>query len=111
MVGMSGMCIVAGLHQSLSGERQDHAQEHHHYRVRERRRDGRAVVCVEGTGRQCPLQPHKGLAEGNALDLKEASLLEGFDLAIQGTDRYDDAKVADVVAITAGLPRQSGDVV
>ena len=38
-------------------------------------------------------------------------LAEGFDLAIQGTDRYDDAKVADVVAITAGLPRQSGDVV
>lgn len=78
--------------------------------VRKRRRDGRAVVCAEETGRQCPLQPHKGLAEGNALDLKEASPLEDFDLAIQGTDRYDDTKASDVVGSTAGLPRQSGDV-
>ncbi len=39
----------------------------------------------------------KGLAEGKALDLKEASPLEGFDLAIQGTDQYDATKDSDVV--------------
>lgn len=50
----------------------------------------------------------KGLAEGKALDLKEASPLEGFDLAIQGTDRYDATTDSDVVVVTAGLPRQPG---
>ncbi|OLB01779.1 MAG: malate dehydrogenase [Nitrospirae bacterium] len=50
----------------------------------------------------------KGLAEGRALDLKEASPLEGFDLEIVGTDRFEDTRDSDVVVITAGLPRQPG---
>lgn len=50
----------------------------------------------------------KGLAEGKALDLKEASPLEGFDLEIVGTDRFEDTRDSDVVVITAGLPRQPG---
>lgn len=50
----------------------------------------------------------KGLAEGKALDLKEASPLEGFDLAIQGTDQYDATRNSDIVVVTAGLPRQPG---
>lgn len=50
----------------------------------------------------------KGLAEGKALDLKEAAPLEGFDLSIHGTDQYDDTKDSDVVVVTAGLPRQPG---
>lgn len=50
----------------------------------------------------------KGLAEGRALDMQEASPLEGFDLAIVGTDRYEDTADSDVVVVTAGLPRQPG---
>jgi len=50
----------------------------------------------------------KGLAEGKALDLKEASPLEGFDLEIAGTDRFEDTRDSDVVVVTAGLPRQPG---
>ncbi len=50
----------------------------------------------------------KGLAKGKALDLKEASPLEGFDLAITGTDQYEDTRDSDVVVVTAGLPRQPG---
>ncbi len=50
----------------------------------------------------------KGLAKGRALDLKEASPLEGFDLAITGTDVFADTKHSDVVVVTAGLPRQPG---
>jgi malate dehydrogenase len=49
-----------------------------------------------------------GLAAGRALDLKEASPLEGFDLAIVGTDAYEDTANSDVVVITAGIPRQPG---
>ncbi len=50
----------------------------------------------------------KGLAEGRALDLKEASPLEGFDLEIVGTDRFEATSNSDVVIVTAGLPRQPG---
>ncbi|MGQ0695590.1 MAG: malate dehydrogenase [Nitrospiraceae bacterium] len=50
----------------------------------------------------------KGLAEGRALDLKEASPLEGFDLEIVGTDRFEATRNSDVVIVTAGLPRQPG---
>jgi malate dehydrogenase len=50
----------------------------------------------------------KGLAKGRALDLKEASPLEGFDLAIVGTDAFADTRQSDVVVVTAGLPRQPG---
>lgn len=50
----------------------------------------------------------KGLAKGKALDLKEASPLEGFDLAIVGTDEYEDTRDSDVVVVTAGFPRQPG---
>lgn len=50
----------------------------------------------------------KGLAKGKALDLKEASPLEGFDLQIVGTDAYDETAYSDVVVVTAGLPRQPG---
>lgn len=50
----------------------------------------------------------KGLAKGRALDLKEASPLEGFDLSITGTDAFADTRHSDVVVVTAGLPRQPG---
>lgn len=50
----------------------------------------------------------RGLAEGKALDLKESSPVDGFDLVIAGTDRFDETADSDVVVLTAGLPRQPG---
>jgi malate dehydrogenase len=50
----------------------------------------------------------RGLAEGKALDLKESSPLDGFDLAIAGTDQFEDTRESDVVVLTAGMPRQPG---
>jgi malate dehydrogenase len=50
----------------------------------------------------------RGLAEGKALDIKESSPLDGFDLAIVGTDQFEDTRESDVVVLTAGIPRQPG---
>jgi malate dehydrogenase len=50
----------------------------------------------------------RGLAEGKALDLKESSPVDGFDLAIVGTDQLDDTGDSDVIVLTAGMPRQPG---
>jgi malate dehydrogenase len=50
----------------------------------------------------------RGLAEGKALDLKESSPVDGFDLEIAGTDQLEDTSESDVVVLTAGMPRQPG---
>jgi malate dehydrogenase len=51
---------------------------------------------------------NEGSAQGKALDLFEASPVEGFDSRVIGTSNYADTKDSDVVIITAGLPRKPG---
>lgn len=51
---------------------------------------------------------NEGAAKGKALDLFEASPVEGFDSRIIGTKEYSDTANSDVVIITAGLPRKPG---
>ena len=45
---------------------------------------------------------------GKALDLYEASPIEGFDSKIIGTSDYAHTRDSDVVIITAGIPRKPG---
>lgn len=54
------------------------------------------------------LDVNDGAAKGKALDLFEASPVELFDSRITGTSNYADIAGADVVIITAGLPRKPG---
>lgn len=54
------------------------------------------------------LDINEGSAKGKALDLFEASPVEGFDSKVTGSSNYDDTKDSDVVIITAGLPRKPG---
>lgn len=51
---------------------------------------------------------NEGAAAGKALDLFEASPVEGFDSRVIGTADYAHTKDSDVVIITAGLPRKPG---
>ena len=51
---------------------------------------------------------NEGAATGKALDLFEASPVEGFDSRITGTADYKDTAGSDVVIITAGIPRKPG---
>jgi malate dehydrogenase len=46
--------------------------------------------------------------KGKALDMLEASPVQGFDSNITGTSNYDDIKDADLVIITAGIARKPG---
>src|ERR671925_915474 len=46
--------------------------------------------------------------QGIALDLKEASPIEGVEPSIVGTNDYSDTAGSDIVVITAGFPRQPG---
>ncbi|MDG2990727.1 malate dehydrogenase [Candidatus Synechococcus calcipolaris G9] len=49
-----------------------------------------------------------GRAQGLALDLSQAAVLEGHDRRIQGSTDYEAIAGADVVVITAGFPRKPG---
>ncbi len=48
------------------------------------------------------------VARGKALDLYEASPVEGFDSRIIGTNTYDETAGSEVVIITSGIPRKPG---
>lgn len=54
------------------------------------------------------LDVNDGAAKGKALDLFEASPVEGFDSRVTGTSSYKDTAGSDVVIITAGIPRKPG---
>ena len=49
-----------------------------------------------------------GIPQGKALDIAEASPVEGFDAAYAGSAGYSAIKGADVVIVTAGVPRKPG---
>jgi malate dehydrogenase len=50
----------------------------------------------------------KGVPQGKALDIAQASTIEGFDSNVTGANSYSALKGADVVIVTAGVPRKPG---
>lgn len=54
------------------------------------------------------LDINDGAAKGKALDLFQSSAIEMFDTKITGTSDYKDIADADVVILTAGMPRKPG---
>lgn len=54
------------------------------------------------------LDVNEGAAIGKSLDLAQAASIEHFDTNIKGTSNYADIKDADVVILTAGMPRKPG---
>ncbi len=49
-----------------------------------------------------------GVPQGKALDLAQASPVAGFDAAVSGASDYSAIAGADVVIVTAGVPRKPG---
>jgi len=49
-----------------------------------------------------------GVPQGKALDIAEASPVEGFDARYSGSSDYKAIEGADVVIVTAGVPRKPG---
>src|SRR5579883_2051152 len=50
----------------------------------------------------------EGLPQGKALDLCQSGPVDGFNAKLSGTNDYVDIKGADVVIVTAGVPRKPG---
>ncbi len=49
-----------------------------------------------------------GVPQGKALDLSQSGAVEGFASNIKGTSEYKDIAGADVIIVTAGVPRKPG---
>ena len=49
-----------------------------------------------------------GLPQGKTLDIAQAGPIEGYDAGFKGTNAYSDIAGADVVVVTAGVPRKPG---
>jgi len=49
-----------------------------------------------------------GLPQGKALDILEAAPIEGYDVNLTGTTKYEDVAGADVCIVTAGIARKPG---
>ncbi len=50
----------------------------------------------------------EGLPQGKTLDIAQSGPVEGFDAKLKGTNSYADIAGADVVIVTAGVPRKPG---
>ncbi len=50
----------------------------------------------------------EGMPAGKALDLSQAAPVDGFDAKLKGTNDYADIAGADVIIVTAGVPRKPG---
>ena len=50
----------------------------------------------------------EGIPQGKALDLFEASPIEGFDARVIGSNGYEETRDSDVVIVTSGVPRKPG---
>ena len=49
-----------------------------------------------------------GIPQGKGLDLSQAGPVRGYNAMVKGTTKYSDIKGADIVIMTAGLPRKPG---
>jgi len=49
-----------------------------------------------------------GVPQGKALDIAEATPVEGFDASYKGASDYSAIEGADVIIVTAGVPRKPG---
>ena len=66
------------------------------------------LIGLKDLGDVILLDVMEGTPQGKALDIAEASPIEGFDGAVKGSNDYKDLKGADVVIVTAGVPRKPG---
>ena len=66
------------------------------------------LACLRELGDVVMFDVVEDMPQGKTLDLAEASPIDGFDVSCTGTNSYSDIAGADVVIVTAGLPRKPG---
>jgi len=66
------------------------------------------LACLRELGDVVLFDIVEDMPQGKTLDIAEASPVDGFDVSVTGTNSYKDIAGANVVIVTAGLPRKPG---
>jgi len=66
------------------------------------------LVALKELGDMVMFDIADGLPQGKSLDLAQAGPIDGYNARLKGTNDYADIKGADVVIVTAGVPRKPG---
>jgi len=66
------------------------------------------LACLKGLGDVVLFDIVEGMPQGKALDIAQSAAVEGFDAKVTGTNDYAGIEGADVVIVTAGVPRKPG---
>lgn len=66
------------------------------------------LVSIKELGDVILFDIAEGIPKGKALDIAQSSAVEGCDIQLKGTNDYKDIEGADVVIVTAGIPRKPG---
>lgn len=66
------------------------------------------LAAIESLGDVVLFDLAAGRAQGKALDISQSATLENSDISLKGTADYKDIEGADVVIVTAGIPRKPG---
>ena len=66
------------------------------------------LACLRELGDVVMFDIVEDMPQGKTLDIAEASPVDGFDVSVSGTNDYKDIAGANVVIVTAGLPRKPG---
>ncbi|MBX9786715.1 MAG: malate dehydrogenase [Alphaproteobacteria bacterium] len=66
------------------------------------------LIGLKELGDMVLIDVAQGISQGKALDIAEAAPIEGYDGKFIGTNDYCHLAGADVVIVTAGLPRKPG---
>lgn len=66
------------------------------------------MIALRSLGNIVLLDINAGVPQGKALDIVESSPIDGFDVNLIGTNKYEDIKNSDAIIITAGIARKPG---
>ncbi len=66
------------------------------------------LIALKGLANVVLFDVAAGIAKGKALDIAQSSPVNGFNVNLLGTDKYEDTKNSDVIIVTAGVPRKPG---
>jgi malate dehydrogenase len=66
------------------------------------------LIGLKQLGDVVLLDIDESMPKGKALDIAQSAPVEGFDASFMGTSDYKDIQGADVIIITAGVPRKPG---
>lgn len=66
------------------------------------------LISLKGLGDVVMFDISEGLPQGKTLDIAQSNAIEGVDIKLKATNAYQDIEGADIVIITAGIPRKPG---